>query len=118
MSISSNKYTVKGRNLDIFKPFINEVNNGNKDITIKGLTFHKTCSCFPEQYDVFDNNGNVVGYIRLRWGELTCEYPNNGGEEIYHVEIGDELNGMFENDVQRQLHLLYITEKILEKINK
>ena len=113
---SRDKYIVKGRNLDIFKPFMLKDNSGDKDIIIKGLTFHRTCSCSPEQYDVFDNNNNV-GYIRLRWGELTCEYPDVGGEEIYHAEIGDEWTGMFENDIQRQLHLLDIAEKILEKIN-
>lgn len=43
---------------------------------IKGLQFIQTCGACPEQYDVLDKSGNTVGYVRLRWGGLTCEYPD------------------------------------------
>ena len=37
---------------------------------IKGLNFKKTCDACPEQYDVFKDE-KQVGYVRLRWGNLT-----------------------------------------------
>ncbi len=85
-------------------------------MNIKGLYFYLTCSACPEQYDVEDSNGNLVGYVRLRWGTLSCEYPNVGGEMIYTVSIGDGLTGCFESDEQRMKHLNNIADKILEKI--
>lgn len=84
---------------------------------IKGLDFLLTCEACPEQYDVFDSNDNIVGYVRLRWGFLTCEYPNVGGECIYITNIGNEWSGRFENEKQRMKHLNNIADKILEKIN-
>lgn len=85
---------------------------------IKGLDFKCTCSICPEQYDVFDDNGNIVGYVRLRWGYLTCEYPDVGGEYIYDASIsGDGWTGCFDSEEQRMMYLSDIADKILEKIN-
>ena len=84
---------------------------------IKGLNFKCTCSGCPEQYDVFDSNDNIVGYVRLRWGGLTCEYPDVGGKLIYEASVGDGWCGIFENESQRIRHLNNIADKILEKIN-
>lgn len=86
-------------------------------MNIKNLEFYLTCSACPEQYDVEDKDGNMVGYVRLRWGELTCEYPDVGGEYIYHASIGDGWTGGFEDDEQRMFHLNAIADKILEKMN-
>lgn len=84
---------------------------------IKGLNFKCTCSACPEQYDVFDNNENIVGYVRLRWGGLTCEYPDVGGKLIYEASVGDGWCGSFESKEQRLEHLSNIADRILEKIN-
>lgn len=84
---------------------------------IKELLFCKTCDASPEQYDVYNNYGDIVGYVRLRWGNLTCEYPDVGGELIYEASIGDGLTGRFENNEQKRCHLSTIADKILEKIN-
>lgn len=85
---------------------------------IKGLIFHRTCSVCPEQYDVLDSSGKTVGYVRLRWGGLTCEYPDVWGKIIYSVSIGDGLTGTFENDEQRMFHLEAIADKILEMLRE
>lgn len=87
-------------------------------MNIKGLEFENCGTCCPEQYDVWDKNGNLIGYVRLRWGELTCEYPDVGGEEIYCASIGDGLTGCFESNEQRMIHLNAIADKILKKIKK
>ena len=85
---------------------------------IKGLNFVRTCIACPEQYDVFDDNGVIVGYVRLRWGSLTCDYPDVYGEEVYCTSVGNDFTGCFENEEQRMVYLNDIADKILEKINK
>lgn len=85
-------------------------------MNIKGLSFIKTCSACPEQYDV-EYDGKQVGYIRLRYGGLTVEYPDVGGEIIYEASIGDGWwTGEFDSEEQRQYHLNNIADTILEKI--
>ena len=86
-------------------------------MTIKGLSFIKTCFACPEQYDV-EYNGKQVGYIRLRWGGLTVAYPDVGGEIIYETSIGDGWTGEFESEKQRQYHLDLIADRILKEIQK
>lgn len=87
-------------------------------MTIKGLNFVKTCGACLEQYDVYNENHKIVGYVRLRWGRLSCEYPDVFGEEIYSVSIGDELTGCFENQEDRDYHLNAIANRILDKIKQ
>ena len=87
-------------------------------MNIKGLTFKCTCSACPEQYDIFDCDGKIVGYVRLRWGGLRCDYPDYGGETIYHAGVGDGWTGCFEDENQRMYHLNNIADKILERIEK
>ena len=86
-------------------------------MNIKGLDFRCTCSACPEQYDVYDDN-NIVGYVRLRWGRLSCEYPDVGGEEIYYASVGDGWDGCFKNDSQRRMYLTKIADEIIKKIGK
>lgn len=83
---------------------------------IKGLIFNRTCGACPEQYDVFNDNGHIVGYVRLRYGNLICEYPSVFGKCIYHASIGGGWTGCFENEEQRMEHLNNIADKILEEI--
>lgn len=85
---------------------------------IKGLQFIQTCGACQEQYDVLDKSGNTVGYVRLRWGGLTCEYPDVFGEIIYSATIGDGWTGMFESEEQRISHLNMIADKIIERCGK
>ena len=83
---------------------------------IDGLVFVRTCYACPEQYDVvLQETGEQVGYVRLRWGNLTCEYPDVGGTVIYSANIGDEFNGMFESGLQRSACLHDIAKSILKK---
>ena len=86
-----------------------------KIMIIKGLKFVQTCESCPEQYDVFKRD-ELVGYVRLRWGLLICEYPDVGGDCIYSAYIGNGWNGNFENRIQRKKHLKIIANKILDKL--
>lgn len=85
---------------------------------IKGLRFVLTCSACPEQYDVYDDQENLVGYVRLRWGGLSCSYPCVGGEQIYYADIGDCRAGCFESDEQRHKYLHEIADRIVEKMHE
>lgn len=84
-------------------------------MNIKGLEFDQTCEACPEQYDVYYDELQV-GYVRLRWGNLTVTYPDYDGEVIYREGIGEGLTGMFESEEQRKHYLDIIADKILEKI--
>jgi hypothetical protein len=84
-----------------------------KDVYINGLRFVMTCIACPEQYDVFDGSGKQVGYVRLRHGELRCDYPDCGGETIYEVDPAGD--GCFDTDEERDYHLKEIALRIREK---
>ena len=85
---------------------------------IKGLDFILTCEISPEQYDIKDIYGNQVGYVRLRWGTLTCEYPDCGGTLVYSVDLDDDADGCFATQTQRDFHLNCIADKLLEVLAK
>ena len=87
---------------------------------IKGLDFRQTCAACPEQYDVFDENGHQVGYARLRWGGLRCDYPDCGGENIYRADIGvgSDCVGCFQDGYERKLYLTIIANRILKRIKR
>lgn len=53
----------------------------------------------------------------MRWGELTCEYPDVGGEIIYCDNV-DNAFGCFEYEEQRKEYLNIIADRILERINR
>lgn len=75
-------------------------------------TFLKTCDCCPEQYEVFDQYGRRVGYVRYRYGRLMCQVPDVGGHVVFDQHIGGELDGCFENNEERQYYLELIAEAI------
>jgi hypothetical protein len=80
---------------------------------IKDLNFKKTCDACPEQYDVF-KDGKQVGYVRLRWGNLTVESPDCGGELVYeHYFENDSFKGCFDSTEERQKYLELIADCIL-----
>ena len=84
---------------------------------LKSLNFVRTCGACPEQYDVFDGE-EQVGYVRLRWGNLTVECPDCGGEYVYDYSFSDGFKGCFENDTERKHFLGEIEKAILDYRNK
>lgn len=69
---------------------------------IGGIELVCTCSAMPEQYDAF-LDGRQVGYLRLRHGNFTVEWPDVGGELVYEASpMGD---GDFE-DEEREFYLV------------
>lgn len=84
---------------------------------IQGLNFVKTCEACPEQYDVFKGD-KIVGYVRLRWGVLSCCYPDYEGEEIYSKSFDDAWQGEFEDDNERNKYLIIIAKELNEYLEK
>jgi hypothetical protein len=50
---------------------------------------------YPEQYDAY-LDGEQVGYLRLRNGDFSVDYPDCDGEAIY--EASPRGDGMFDDD--------------------
>ena len=82
----------------------------------------QTCGACPEQYDVLDDAGKTVGYLRLRWSCFTADYlPTgdlNGDEElVYEATIDDSgLSGAFSTEEQRREHLTRALAAIAERM--
>jgi len=78
----------------------------DEEIVIEGLKLVLTCPACPEQYDVFDESGRQVGYLRLRHGFFRADYPDVGGETVYTDD--PEGDGIF-LDTERER---YLTEAV------
>lgn len=73
--------------------------------------FVRTSSACPEQYDVFDTQGDQVGYVRLRHGSLSAQSPDIGCTDVYSCEFPENI-GCFSDSEERMKHLLKIAEAI------
>lgn len=78
---------------------------------IGNYEFYQTSSACPEQYNVFDEEGKRVAYVRLRWGSLYAQCPYVGGTTIYDVGIGTD-DGCFRSNKERKHHLKEIANRI------
>lgn len=85
-----------------------------EDRYINGCFLKLTCTSYPEQYDVFlgDEDGEQIGYLRLRHGYFRADYPNVMGYEVYGVDLdsGVRYGGRGEFDDYQRLH--YLTEAV------
>lgn len=86
-----------------------------------------TFSACPEQYWAYTDDiegGDRIGYIRLRWGHLTCEYLVSGKLDndsvlVYkHTFVGDKYKGRFDTEEERWDFLEKCKEALIEKHNK
>ena len=71
------------------------------DVVIDGVLLKRTCWACPEQYDAYIGS-RQIGYLRLRHGFFSVEYPDCGGTEVYSAE--PEGDGIFEHD-ERETYL-------------
>lgn len=65
-------------------------------MVIDGYSLKMTSIACPEQYDVYDKNEELVGYLRLRHGVFTAECPDVGGEVVYETYTAGD--GCFDDD--------------------
>ena len=79
------------------------------------LKFKQTCWSCPEQYDVYKvgiKNLELVGYVKLRFGELTVKVPDSTGEIIYNIKFPNGLKGNFSSYDERKKYLRIIKNVI------
>lgn len=67
------------------------------DCEILGLTLELTCRSHPEQYDVFGDGDERIGYLRLRHGEFTVSTDGPFDGVLYRGTYGGNA-GEFEDD--------------------
>lgn len=77
------------------------------------ITLEKTCGACPEQYDAYYNN-EIIGYLRLRHGYFSVEYPQCNGELIYEAYPNGD--GIFETN-ERSYYLGQAIQAIITKRN-
>lgn len=78
------------------------------------IRLRMTCGACPEQYDAYvDDTDTKVGYLRLRHGSFTVDFPDCGGETIY--EASPRGDGQFEDD-ERHHYLSYAVDAIERRI--
>src|SRR4051812_8697546 len=68
-----------------------------------GLTVTLTCRDAPEQYEV-TKDGVASGYIRVRWGGMSVDYPDAAEEGLYDGPV-DGFAGF--TDHERETKLLF-----------
>ena len=74
-------------------------------VQIDGIRLVCTCTTTPEQYDAFIGEQRI-GYLRLRHGAFTVDWPDVGGELVY--EAAPNGNGNFDDDEREH----YLTEAV------
>lgn len=52
----------------------------------RGIELVMTCGACPEQYDAYNEQGRMVGYLRLRHGYFSVEVPDCGGVTVFEAE--------------------------------
>lgn len=87
------------------------------DSIVDKIDLKLTCVSCPEQYDA-EYRGELVGYLRLRWGSFYVYYPWEHGEVIYGVDIGNPMTGRFTSIDERNLHLAKAKKAIAKMIIK
>ncbi len=84
-------------------------------IVINNLEFRLTCFACPEQYDVFSGS-RQVGYVRLRGGFLSGDFPPCGGETVLEHIFDDDWKGCFDNDEERHYWLNRASVALLNRL--
>jgi hypothetical protein len=72
-----------------------------------------SCAACPEAYECFVGDKHV-GYLRLRHGGFTVDYPDVGGERIYEARPSGD--GCFDED-ERDYYLRFAVDAILRRLD-
>ena len=90
------------------------------------ITLEQTCKCCPEQYWAYKDS-HIIGYIRLRWGHLTCDYLPKGKltdndirvyDKTFNERTNDNFKGSFDTEEEREYLLSKCKEALLNKYNE
>lgn len=87
------------------------------------IVLEQTCECCPEQYWA-KKGSHIIGYIRLRWGHLTCDYLPKGYLTDNDIRVcdkffnEDKFKGSFDTEEEREYWLGKCKEALLNKYNE
>lgn len=79
------------------------------------IYFVNTCYAAPEQYEVFDENREEIGFVKLKHGELRAAYPGFAGEKVFGHTFNDNGKEFFFDDEEREEMLSHIAKTLCEK---
>lgn len=68
--------------------------------TYRNLQAELTCPNCPEQYDVFNEKGELVATFSSRWGCFMCETAESNSEILFECELQDKID--FKNEEERR----------------
>lgn len=86
----------------------------NPEQLIQGLFFDNCGSnSVLTQYNVYKDN-ELVGYVRLRGGDLSASFPNHLAVDAYYHKFEDEHKGDFASKKEERIYL----NEIAEALNK
>ena len=90
----------------------------DRTVRIQNRIYKLELSCFmcPEQWDVFSNFFDRVGYIRLRHGDFRVDYPDCGGKTLIAESVDEHGDGAFVSEEIRNVYLLKAVKAIDEEI--
>jgi hypothetical protein len=107
----------------ILKEYLGEYAANKPDFIHANIEFIGTCGACPEQYDATlvdpeTNKRYQVGYVRLRYGNLYCAFPDVGGKNIYEHKFWDHAGwlGTFPTQASRKEHLEAIAHAINQEL--
>ena len=72
-------------------------------------------------------DSHIIGYIRLRWGHLSCDYLPNGRltdddirvfDKVFNERADNKFKGSFDTDEERECWLSKCKEALLNKYNE
>ena len=90
------------------------------------IVLEQTCKCCPEQYWAYKGS-HIIGYIRLRWGHLTCDYLPTGRltgndirviDKVFNERADNEYKGSFDTEEEREYWLNKCKEALFNKYNE
>lgn len=86
------------------------------------IILEEISDCCPEQYWA-RKGSHIIGYIRLRWGHLTCDYLPCGNLKDDNIRLIDhyfdnEVKGMFGTEEEREYWLDKCKSELLNKYNE
>ena len=84
---------------------------------IRNLRFVETSIMCPEQYDVYNENNQAIGYVRLRFGELTARLQGEE-EPIYLFDFEEEYLGEFPTDDDFEFHMDKIVDAFIDALKR
>ena len=83
----------------------------------RDIRFERICDECPEQYEAYDSDETIVGYVRIRYGHCEAWCPDAAGDSKVY---GKKVRGWwsFRSELERMIHLHRIRRAIARWWNR